>query len=115
MVEVAKETAPSAQVLPKRLDGDLGYGLTVDELLHLPPLAGTRVLAGAKGLDRRIERANVMEVPDITAWVKAGELLVTTGYAIRETPEVLRSLIGELDEIGRASCREREGRAEAGE
>jgi len=98
MVEVAKETAPSAQVLPKRLDGDLGYGLTVDELLHLPPLAGTRVLAGAKGLDRRIERANVMEVPDITAWVKAGELLVTTGYAIRETPEVLRSLIGELDE-----------------
>src|SRR5690625_3860026 len=98
MVEVAKETAPSAQVLPQRLDGDLGYGLTVAELLHLPPLAGTRVLAGTKGLDRRIERANVMEVPDITAWVKAGELLVTTGYAIRETPEVLRSLIGELDE-----------------
>lgn len=68
------------------------------ELLALPALAGARVVAGERGLERRIERANVMEVPDITAWVKSHQLLVTTGYAIRETPQVLRTLIGELDE-----------------
>src|SRR5690625_2996857 len=39
-----------------------------------------------------------MEVPDITAWVNPRELLVTTGFAIRETPVVLPSLIGDLDD-----------------
>ncbi|MGC0272680.1 PucR family transcriptional regulator [Pseudactinotalea sp. Z1739] len=98
MVEVANDAAPSPHILPKVLEGEWGYGITVAELVSLPALAGTRVLAGATGLDRRIERANVMEVPDITAWVKPRELLITTGYAIRETPQVLPSLIAEFDD-----------------
>lgn len=95
MFEVAKDGALGPHILPS---GQWGYGLSVAELLDLPALAGTRVLAGSAGLDRRIERANVMEVPDITAWVKPRELLITAGYAIRDTPDVLPTLVAELDE-----------------
>src|SRR5699024_6162101 len=85
-------------LLPNLPDSEWGYGITVAELLALPALAGAHVVAGERGLDRRIERANVMEVPDITAWVKSRQVLVTTGSAIREAPQVLRTLIGDLDE-----------------
>ena len=45
-------------------------------------------------------RANVMEVPDIGAWVKPQELLLTTGYPLRDVPGGLASLVTELDAAG---------------
>ncbi len=60
----------------------------------MPALAGARVVAGAKGLDRIVQRLNVMEVPDILGWVKPHELLLTTGYPLRNTPQSLGRLVG---------------------
>jgi len=78
-------------------------GLTVREVLAAPCLSRARVLAGAAGLDRVVQRLNVMEVPDILPWVKAHELLLTTGYPVRDDPEALVRLVGELDDRGLAA------------
>ena len=78
-------------------------GLTVSEVLAAPCLAQARVLAGAAGLDRIVTRLNVMEVPDILPWVKPHELMLTTGYPLRDDPEALVRLVSELDERGLAA------------
>ena len=46
--------------------------LHVGELLSLPVLHGARVLAGHRGLDHEVTNVNVMEVPDIEAYVHPG-------------------------------------------
>src|SRR5688572_20221083 len=71
-------------------------GLTVSEVLAAPCLAQARVLAGASGLDRIVTKMNVMEVPDILPWVKPHELLLTTGYPLRDDPAALVRLVSEL-------------------
>jgi purine catabolism regulator len=71
--------------------------------LAAPCLAEARVLAGASGLDRIVSRLNVMEVPDILPWVKPNELLLTTGYPLREDPESLIELVAALDDRGLAA------------
>ena len=78
-------------------------GLRVREVLEAPCLAKARVLAGASGLDRIVARLNVMEVPDILPWVKPHELLLTTGYPLRDDPAALVALVGELDDRGLAA------------
>jgi PucR family transcriptional regulator, purine catabolism regulatory protein len=76
------------------------HGVAVWEALQLPAFAQTRVVAGHDGLARRVSRANIMEVPDIGAWVKPQELLLTTGYPLRDVPDGLVSLVSELDAAG---------------
>ncbi|WP_232778417.1 PucR family transcriptional regulator [Carbonactinospora thermoautotrophica] len=83
--------------------GTLTYGVAVGEVLGVPALAGAQVVAGARGLDRVVQRLNVMEVPDILPWVKPHELLLTTGYPLRHTPQVLSQLVADLDERGLAA------------
>ncbi|MBX6722076.1 MAG: PucR family transcriptional regulator ligand-binding domain-containing protein [Dactylosporangium sp.] len=78
-------------------------GLRVREILGVPALAGAKVLAGEAGLDRIVRYVNVMEVPDILPWVKADELLLTTGYPVREDPRALVGLVGELADRGLAA------------
>jgi purine catabolism regulator len=75
-------------------------GLAVREVLAAPCLARARVLAGASGLDRVVSRLNIMEVPDILPWVKPHELLLTTGYPLRDDPEALVKLVADLDDRG---------------
>jgi purine catabolism regulator len=58
--------------------------LHVGELLTLPVLRGARVLAGHRGLDHKVAGVNVMEVPDIEAYVHPGEVLLTTLYPLRD-------------------------------
>jgi purine catabolism regulator len=67
--------------------------LVVRDLLQLPAWEGTRLMAGAAGDGRRVTGANIMEVPDIGRYVKPGEVLITTGYALRDDPEALLRLV----------------------
>ncbi len=69
-------------------------GMPVRDLLTLPCLAGTTVLAGASGFDRIVRRVNVMEVPDILPWVKPAELLLTTGFPLRHAGDPVESAAG---------------------
>ena len=77
--------------------------LTVAKCLTLPALQGTRVLAGATGLDRVIECATVMEVPNVTRWLRGNELVITSLYALREDPDEQVRLIEGLDRVGIAA------------
>lgn len=77
-------------------------GITVSELLAMEILEGAVVLSGNGGLNHRITKMNVMEVPDILDWVKPGEFLLTTAYSIKDTPEKLKNLIIALSDKGLA-------------
>lgn len=77
-------------------------GVTVRELLAMDILEGATVLSGSGGLDHRITKMNVMEVPDILDWVKPGEFLLTTAYSIKDTPDKLKNLIIALSNKGLA-------------
>jgi purine catabolism regulator len=90
--------------------GTLNYGLTVGEVLQASTLADARLLAGASGLGRIVQRLNVMEVPDILPWVKPHELLLTTGYPLRNTPQSLPGLAGDLEARGLAALAIKVGR-----
>ncbi len=68
----------------------------VRDLLKAPAFSGVRVVAGMTGLDNIVSRANIMEVPDILDWVKPEELLLTTGYPLREVPDGMAKLVGAL-------------------
>ena len=56
------------------------------EALALDCMRGARIVAGADGADRRIRGVNVMEDANIVRWMRGGELLLTTGYSIRDDP-----------------------------
>lgn len=121
MVSIAKIKRPDWRQLPidaqgslEPVDarevaaGDLGdlaalSGISVGEVLALSSLHGARLVAGAAGLHRTVRRLNVMEVPDILPWVKMDELILTTGYPLRQSPSSLIGLVGELDDRGLAA------------
>ncbi|MFL6056556.1 MAG: PucR family transcriptional regulator [Actinoallomurus sp.] len=90
--------------------GPLTHGLSVGEALGVSALAGARVIAGAGGLDRVVQRLNVMEVPEVLAWVKPNELLLTTGYPLRHMPESFGHLVADLDACGVAALAVKPGR-----
>lgn len=85
-------------------------GVTVREVLTLPALRGSYVVAGNRGLERRVIGVNVMEVPDIESFVKGGELLLTTGYPLRDHPDELSSLVRTLARLGLAALAIKTGR-----
>ncbi|PZS14637.1 MAG: PucR family transcriptional regulator [Pseudonocardiales bacterium] len=78
-----ESVANVAGVQGRDLPAGSGYALTVRDLLTLPSLAGSELVAGAGGLHQIVRWVNVMEVPDILPWVKANELLLTTGFPLR--------------------------------
>ncbi|MQA85124.1 MAG: PucR family transcriptional regulator [Streptosporangiales bacterium] len=73
--------------------------ITVRQLVGIPDL-GTRVYAGATGIDREITWAHVSELPDPTEWLDSGELLMTTGLAIAEEPSAQRAYVERLANAG---------------
>src|SRR4051812_49555099 len=90
--------------------GTIIHGVAVGEVLGVSTLAGARLIAGERGLGRIVQRLNVMEVPDVLAWVKPHELLLTTGYPLRNTPQSLAHLVADLDERGLAAIAVKLGR-----
>ncbi len=88
-------------VLGRPPDASAG-SVSLGDVLALEPLRGARVVAGAAGLDRRVRRVNVMEVPDILRWVKADELLLTTAYPLRDDRAALADLVPGLADRGLA-------------
>ena len=99
---------------------------SVRDILASPSLSGARVLAGLSGLERPVERLNVMEVPDILPWTAPREsqrsassrgpwtapreLLLTTGYPLRDRVGTLAELIAALDDAGLSGLGIKRGR-----
>jgi PucR family transcriptional regulator, purine catabolism regulatory protein len=68
--------------------------LWLSELLGDPGL-GAEVVAGRDGVDRRgpIRWAHISELPDPTPWLEGGELLLTTGLGVKDSPELQRRFV----------------------
>ncbi len=77
-------------------------GLTVREMLGQDAMRGTRIIAGADGLNRVVRRLNVMTVPNIVRWTKQDEFLLTTGYPLPRQPGEFGRLIEQLAAKGLA-------------
>lgn len=70
--------------------------VTCRNILNLPGLEKMKVVAGKGGLDRGITWAHVIEVPDVSNFVKGGELLFITGIAIGNNSEMLLKFIKDI-------------------
>ena len=97
MGNVANDRRPGDGELP---DVSAVRPISVATMLALPAFAGAKVVAGAAGLERTVRSANVMEVPDITPWVRSEALLLTTGYPLRAATGGLSKLVEDLDDRG---------------
>jgi PucR family transcriptional regulator, purine catabolism regulatory protein len=71
-------------------------------MLGQDAMRGTRIIAGADGLDRVVRRLNVMTVPNIVRWTKQDEFLLTTGYPLPRQPGEFGRLIEQLAARGLA-------------
>lgn len=78
-------------------------GVSVAEALRIAPLDQAKVVAGAGGLGRKIRGVGVMEAPDIATWVKGNELILTTGFFIKDSPWELGELVRAIHGQGAAA------------
>ncbi|PAB57397.1 PucR family transcriptional regulator [Anaeromicrobium sediminis] len=78
------------------------FGITIEELLKLNILKDAKVISGQMGLNRRVTKINVMEVPDIIDWVGEGEFILTTAYSVKDNMKELKNLITKFNKKGLA-------------
>lgn len=74
--------------------------LTVEEALFIYPLSEAKLIAGSKGKHRIVKSINVMDAPDISDWIKEGEMLLTTAYLIKDNLEGASALLQTLNRRG---------------
>lgn len=70
--------------------------LTIRQLLALPLLSEAQLVAGSSGIDRDVLWAAAVDIPQASEWVRAGELLLTTFYGLRDDAEAQISLCARL-------------------
>lgn len=63
-------------------------------------LREAEVVAGGAHLEREITWVHMVDHPDISGWIKPGELLLTTGYNWPQSGDGSRELVKKLKEIG---------------
>ncbi|WP_333860899.1 PucR family transcriptional regulator [Clostridium sp.] len=71
--------------------------VTCKNILNLPGLEKMKVVAGKKGLNKVIRWVHVTEIPDVSNWVKGGELLFITGVAIGNSTELLLQFVKDIN------------------
>jgi purine catabolism regulator len=76
--------------------------LTVEQALSVYPLSEAKLVAGSAGKHRIVRAVNVMDAPDITDWIKKGEMVFTTAFLIKDDLEEASRLVAKLDERGSA-------------
>src|SRR5215472_1522300 len=70
--------------------------LTIRQLLGLPLMSEARLVAGASGIEREVLWSAVVDIPQASEWVRAGELLLTTFYGLRDDVEAQVTLCARL-------------------
>ncbi|TDF95925.1 PucR family transcriptional regulator [Paenibacillus piri] len=77
--------------------------LTVREALDIFPLSEGRLVAGVGGLTRVIKSLNLMDAPDFWEWIKPGEMLLSTAFVVKDSPNDFLKLLQKLNERGSAA------------
>jgi purine catabolism regulator len=74
--------------------------LTVADALQLEQFTGAQVVAGRKGLNRRVEWVHIASVPDAPRFLNGGELVLTTGYNVPQEATEQRQYIQAMADKG---------------
>ncbi|TDL32666.1 PucR family transcriptional regulator [Jeotgalibacillus sp. S-D1] len=67
--------------------------MLLKEVLTHPPFDRLTILAGKEGLRNEVSHATTMDAPDILPYLKTNDILVTTGYHLKDQPHKLTELI----------------------
>lgn len=67
--------------------------MTVKELLCLSKLKSIELAAGKDGMNRVVTGAVMLDNPEMVDWMREGELLLTTGYVLKENPELQEEIL----------------------
>src|SRR5699024_5913488 len=67
--------------------GGLRMGLNLKDAMNIGGLKKCKVLADKVKLSEEIKNVTIMEVPDVTRWLKGGELLLTNFLAQQKSKE----------------------------
>lgn len=70
--------------------------MTLFELMNIPTLSGLKVIAGNLGIHRDISSVTIVDTPDGFQWLKGNELVITTGYGLKDTKDSLTKFIENL-------------------
>jgi purine catabolism regulator len=73
---------------------------TVREAMRFGAFASAKLVAGADGLDRAIEWVRLMETPEVRP--RAGDLMLTTGFPIKDDREAQIRLVARIADAGGA-------------
>src|SRR5437899_12976581 len=73
---------------------------TVREAMSFGALATAKLVAGGQGLDRPIEWVRMMETPEVQP--RAGDLILTTGFPIKDDQDAQVRLISRIADGGGA-------------
>src|ERR1700682_4592043 len=87
---MAPKKAPEAEVQPRP---------TVRDAMR-SALVGAKLVAGEKGLDHTVEWVRLMETPDVQP--RAGDLMFTTGFPIKDDPAAQIRLVSRIADSGGA-------------
>lgn len=77
--------------------------VTIKDIMELPVFKDARVVSGYGGMHKEVSSMTVAEVPDAADWLKGGELVVTTGYFIKDNCELQGKWIADLIRGGAAA------------
>ena len=87
---MATKKAPEPDVQPRPTVRDAARSI----------LGAATLIAGAQGLDRPVEWVRLMETPEVQP--RAGDLLFTTGFPIKDDPDAQIRLVSRIAESGGA-------------
>lgn len=85
-------------------------GITVEETLKLPAFKGAKLVSGDKGKNNIVKYIDIIEAPDVEKWVKEGEMLLTTSFAIKNDIKAQENLIIKLANLKAAALCIKPGR-----
>lgn len=70
--------------------------MILSELLNLDKLKSVEVAAGSAGLNRKITGSVMLDNPEMVNWMREGEILLTTGYVLKDSPDKQIEILDEL-------------------
>ncbi|MHA6482816.1 PucR family transcriptional regulator [Paenibacillus sp. strain BS8-2] len=75
--------------------------MLLNELIESTIMSEAHILAGAGAVDvREVLSVNIMDAPDIVVFLKPGDLLLTNGYVLKDSPEKLIDVIRGMHDKG---------------
>ncbi|MFP7492470.1 PucR family transcriptional regulator ligand-binding domain-containing protein [Terribacillus saccharophilus] len=78
-------------------------GISLDIIMDLSVFKDAKLISGHNGVKRIVRYVDILEVPELKGWGREGEMLLTTGYAFKDTPAKLEDLLKELIRVQAAA------------